>query len=361
MKIALLSRPDKAVRPDTTSSRPRVVLDLANGLMKLGHEVTVFGSGDSQVSCKLEAVSPIAIEKMPEAENQEYLRYSYMIKMIERAIELSDQFDIVHNHDYPEFIPLLAANRFKSPIVTTIHTQVVPHINDAFGYYSNTPFVALSKKQKTIGTKVNYVDVVYNGIDIDKFSFKQEAGDYLLFFGRMKIFKDVDGREVDPKGVLKAIEIAESTGENLIIAGNVEDPQFFEMRIKPHLNDRIRFVGPISKIGPIGPEQKVELYRNAKALLNPIDWEEPFGLVMVEAMACGTPVISMNRGAASEIIDNGRDGFICDSLQEMIDAVSKLSTINRHTCREKVEQNFTVDHMAKGYQAVYEKIIKANQ
>lgn len=357
MKIALLSRPDKAVRADTTSSRPRVIYDLAKGLTDLGHDVTTFGSGDSEVSGTLRAVCPIAVEKMPPAENRDYLKYSYTVSMIEQAVERSGEFDIIHNHVYPEFIPLLATSRFKAPLVTTIHTQIVPHINETMQYFQNSSFVALSENQRKIGTHVNYIATVYNGIAIDQFPYSDIADDYLLFFGRMKVYKDESGREIDPKGVTKAIQVAEKSGERLLIAGNIEDPKFFDERIKPHLNDKIQFVGPVSAIGPITFEQKIQLFSKAKALLNPIDWEEPFGLVMAEAMACGTPVVSFSRGAAPEIIEHGKSGFLCASVDEMSELVAQIENLNRADCRERIEKMFTVSRMAEGYEKVYQDIL----
>lgn len=357
MKIALLSRPDKAVNKNTTSSRPRVIYDLANGLTKNGHRVTIFGSGDSIVPCELEAIVPVAIETMSPVENPEYRKYSYVNLLIERTIERSVDFDMIHNHLYPEFIPLLAAPRFKAPLVTTIHTQILPYMNDAFSYYRSTYFVALSQRQRFLGSKVNFIDVVYNGIDVDNFIFNDRPDDYLLFFGRMKSYVDEHGKEIDPKGVTKAIEVAQETDQRLYIAGNIEDPQFFEYKIKPHLSEKIKFIGAVSSIGSIGPKQKSELYRNAKALLNPIDWEEPFGLVMVEAMACGTPVISFDRGAASEVIDHQKTGFIVKSLDEMATAISRIDSIDRAACRQRVDDCFTVDHMTADYEKVYRKIV----
>ncbi|MFH1749881.1 MAG: glycosyltransferase family 4 protein [bacterium] len=358
MRIALLPRIDKKIYPETTSSRPLMVYNLAKGLVDLGHDVTTFTSKDAEISGKIEPVIDTAFENIPPAENPAYQKAAYTTVQIEELIKKSGEFDIIHNHVYPEFWPILAASRMQAPIITTIHNEILSHHNQAFSYFKDLPFVALSESQKKLGKDVNYVDIVYNGIEVERFEFNDKPEDYLLFFGRMKKYKDGHGNMIDPKGAIDAIKIAKETGEKLILAGNVEDPKYYKEEIEPHLSDKIKFIGPVSAVGPINHDQKVKLYKNAKAILSPINWDEPFGLVMAEAMACGTPTLSFNRGAAAEVIKDKETGYIVKDHKEMVEKIKDINKISRKVCRKRVEENFSIRNMAEGYERAYNKVIK---
>lgn len=352
MKIAILAPLTRPVHPDTRGSRPRLVYDLVKLLVQRGHEVTTFGPGDSKVAGKLIKVSPKSMYLMPEAENPFYQHTVYLAKLIQIFAEKANEFDIVHNHVYPEFLPLLISSFIKTPILTTIHLPITEPVAELLRKYPKTFFTTVSNNQRKGISGINFIATVYNGVDTQEFPFKKDKGKYLLFFGRMK--------EGDPKGVMTAVQVAQETGENLKIAGNVESPEFYEQEIKPHLSNKIEFVGPVDAVGPIGFKQKIELYQNAKALLFPIDWPEPFGMTMIEAMACGTPVIAFSKGAVREVIIDGNTGFICPAANSkaMVEAVKKIDQIDRATCREHVKNNFTIEKMVDVFEALYLKILK---
>ena len=208
---------------------------------------------------------------------------------------VTDDFDIIHNHMYPEFLALLAS--FKTPLVTTIHAQMTPEMADTLKLFLEAHLVAISESAK----KLSGLDipVIHNGIDTEFFIPGNAVRDYLLFVGRMSKAKNEKGNFLDPKGVVNAIKIAQKTGDRLKIVGNVEDSAFFETLIKPHLSDKIEFVGDVSSEQLLTREQMRELFQGAKAFLFPINWEEPFGLVMAEAMAFGTPGGAFQRGGVS--------------------------------------------------------------
>lgn len=351
MRIAILAPLTRPVKSDTRGSRPRLIYDLVRFLVKKGHKVTTFGTGDSQVDGDLVKVIPKAIYLMPPAENPFYQHTVYLAKLITIFAQNAHRFDIVHNHVYPEFLPVLISPFIKTPILTTIHLPIIKPMEEVLRYYPNVYFTSVSNHQRQGIRGVNFMATVYNGIDTQEFPAKIEKGKYLLFFGRMK--------ESDPKGVLTAIKVAQKTGENLKIAGNVESPDFYKKEIEPHLNEKIQFVGPVDAVGPIGFQEKIKLYQNAKALLFPINWEEPFGMTMIEAMSCGTPVIAFDRGAVREVIKDGQTGFICPTgdLESMIEAVGKIDQINRQKCHQHVRENFTIEKMVNHFLELYKKIL----
>ncbi|MFA6492737.1 MAG: glycosyltransferase family 4 protein [Patescibacteria group bacterium] len=359
MKIALLAPLTRAAEIDSRGSRPRIVYDLAKGLVEKGHKVTVFGTGDSNVSGDLIKISPTSIYKMKEAENPFYQHIIYLCRMMDELIKRDEEFDIIHSHLYPEVLPITYTKLLKPPIVVTPHLYMWPELIENFEAHPEVNFMAVSEFQKESAPSVNFKDVVYNGIEVEEFNFNDSPEDYLLFFGRIKEFVEVDGKKTDPKGVTTAIKVAEKLGMKLKIAGNVESADFFDREIKPHLSEKIEFIGPIDSFGPISFEQKVKLYKNAKAFLFPIQHVEAFGMTMLESMACGTPVIGSDIGATSEAIVDGKVGFLVkpDDVNGMAEAVKKIDQIDRNYCRKYVEDNFSAKLMVERYEKVYEKIL----
>ena len=244
-------------------------------------------------------------------------------------------------------------------MVTTVHTQMTSELGDFFARYPQTYFAPISDRQKALYPNLNYVNTVYNGIDQGAFAFNETQGSYLLFVGRIReFFTDEKGNRIDPKGVTDAIHVAQKTSLPLKIVGNVESYQFFEREIKPHLSDKIQFIGnPRNAEGQLSLDERVRIYQGALALLLPVHWEEPFGIVMIEAMSCGTPVIAYPRGAIPEVIEDKVTGFIVDTEEQMIEAVKKVNMINRLACRRTVEEKFTIDKMVSGYEAIYKTIV----
>jgi glycosyltransferase involved in cell wall biosynthesis len=358
MKIAVLAPLVRPVHPDTRGSRPRLVYDLARFLTKNGHEVTVFASGDSEVDGELIKICPKAIYSMPLAENPFYQHTIYIAKMINILLEKQANFDIIHNHAYPEFLPLLVSPLLTIPIVSTIHLPITEPITEFYQKYPKAYFTSVSDNQRLNIEGVNFIGTVYNGVDKKEFPFKRADGDYFLFFGRMG--------GSDPKGLKTAIKVIKELNQKLKIAGNVESQEYFDTEIKPSLNKNIQFVGPVDSVGPIGFKEKINLYQNAKALLFPIAWPEPFGMTMIEAMACGTPVVAFDMGAVREVIEDGVTGFICPpgDVEAMTKAVQKIYEMPeaeyqemRKACRKRVEENFTTQKMVSGYEKVYKKVI----
>lgn len=359
MKIGVLAPLKRELSLDTKGGRPRIVYNLVEELVRRGHDVTVFGTGDSKISAKLVPVISKALLHLPQVENDFYRHVIYLSYMMEELKKRKGQFDILHNHLYPEVLPLIFANEIGAPLLTTIHTQMTNELGDFFSKYPNTYFAPISNRQKELYPELNYTKTVYNGIDHRSFAFSSLSGSYLLFVGRIReFFKNEKGEKIDPKGVTDAIRVAQRTGERLKILGNVESYQFFSREIKPHLSDKIEFVGdPHSVEGSLSLEERVALYQGAKALLLPVHWEEPFGIVMIEAMSCGTPVIAYKKGAIPEVVESGKNGFVVEDEEQMIAAITDISKLDRFACRKIVEERFTIDAMVSGYESVYKDVI----
>lgn len=351
LRIAILGPLTRPANFDSRGSRPRIIFDLARGYTERGHEVTSFIPGNSEVSGRVVPVSPKSIYEMSEAENPFYQHVIYLTQMMKKIIEMQSEFDIIHSNLYPEVLPMLISDQVKIPIITTPHLYMWKELVETFKMFPKLPLISVSKFQKEQYTDVNFIDVVYNGIDVNEFEYCDKPEDYFLFFGRMK--------NGDPKGVTSAIKVAQKTGVKLKIAGNVENPEFYENEIKPHLNDKIKFIGPIDSFGPISFSEKVKLYKNAKGFFFSIHHVEAFGMTMLESMACGTPVLAFNLAAVKEAIIDGENGFICpaNDIDTMCEAVSKIDSINRLFCRKYVESKFSIDNMIDGYLKNFDKLL----
>lgn len=373
-KIALLAGLKRSIVPDTTVSRNRIIADLAMGLTRKGHDVTIFGTADSNLpGIKFVPVIETGLNLYKLTENPFYTETAYITHAITEFIKYQNQFDLFHNHMYPEFLPLLALSSINIPVVTTIHGQITDELRMALlDTRGKSSLVCISESaMKRFNASA---DLVYNGIETSFFTpMDNPKRDYVLFIGRMAKGKK-DGKFIDPKGVTNAIKVSQATGEHLKIVGNVEDKKFYDELVAPNLSDKIELVGGVSSEQSLTREQVRDLHRDAKAFLFPINWEEPFGLVMVEAMACGTPVIAYNRGSVSELVRDGVTGFVIDPDDEnrpgkgtwiikkqgeegLKEAVKRIGEIDRMACRQHVEDNFTVEKMVEGYERVYSEIL----
>lgn len=340
MKIALLAPIEESVPPKKYGGTERVVFSLAEELVGMGHQVDLFATGDSVTSANLIPVTEFPLRRLMAYKPREWfakqIEAVYFIKK-----KLSDnRYDIIHsNMDEPFTI---INNQLKDPVVTTLHNPVPAYLDKV---YAKQYFVSISNSQRKLSPGLHYAATVYNGINIDKFEFNPKPKNYLIFLGRIN----------PDKGIEEAIAIAKATHQKLIIVAKVDPPDriYYRNIIKPLINGK-----NIVYLGELGEKAKIEVLREAKALLSPIQWDEPFGLVNIEAMACGVPVLSINRGSMPEIFKDGKVGYLCKGTDELIKRVKKIDKVSRKACRDHVEQYFTSKTMAKNYLKAYKKVIK---
>ena len=335
MKIAILSSIAWRTPPRQYGPWEQVSSNIAEGLVERGIDVTLFASGDSITNGKLASVIDQAYAEHPEVDPKvaECLHISHLM-------EQANNFDIIHNNF--DFLPLSYSRLIKTPMVTTIHGFSSPKIIPVYKKYNNTSYyVSISNSDRS--PELSYTATVYNGIDTREFSFNSESGNYLLFFC---IFHP-------EKGVSEAIEIAKKSNRKLIISGLIQDQEYFAHKVEPHINDR-----DIVYLGNSGPVERNKLLGGAFALLHPISFEEPFGLSVAEAMICGTPVIAFKRGSMSELILDGKTGFLVNKVDEAVEAVNSIEFIDRRACMEWATSNFSMQKMVDGYLEVYENILR---
>lgn len=339
-----------------------MIYDLSQGLIAKGHEVTVMGTGDSTLpGGNVIGVIPQDFTKMPPFENPMYAEMSYLMQMVKKIEELAPQYDIIHNHTDPEFVNLLATNTIKTPMLTTIHAQATKELDDALGLFPKAHLISISQAHKKGFSKANIEQVVYNGVDTELYAYSDKKDDYMLWIGRLGKAKNADGTFMDTKGVRWAIQLAEVTNSRLILSGNVEDKSFFDKDVRPYLSNKIEWVGEVSSLQPLPKEEVAKLMQKAKVFLMTVNWREPFGLVMAEAMSCGTPVIGFGRGAVSEVISDGKTGFVVDpnaGIDGLKQALAKIDTIDPKDCRTHVEKNFSIQKMVANYESIYKKLLQ---
>ena len=344
MRIAQIAPLFEAVPPKFYGGTERVVHWLTEGLVEMGHDVTLFASGDSQTSAKLDAVWPQALRLNPVIDwNATYAM------LIEHVARRAHEFDALHFHI--DYWPNSVFTRLGIPFVTTMHGRLdLPLFVQTFNYFKDVPQVSISNNQRTPVPNLNWAGTVYHGMPKDLLTPLADGGkgDYFAFLGRISPEKRVD----------RAIEIAGATNTTLKIAAKIDraDQDYFDRDIA-HLFKQAH----VDYIGEINDTQKVGFLGNAKALLVPIDWEEPFGLVMIEAMACGTPVIAFRRGSVPEVIDDGVTGFIVDNMEQAIAAAGKVGQLDRQKVRARFEERFTTHRMAQDYVNIYQKLIDAKK
>lgn len=333
MKIALISPIAWRTPPTHYGPWENVTSLLCEGLVKRGIDVTLFATKDSVTSAKLCAICPRGYEE-DESIEPKVLECLHISEVFERA----DEFDLIHNNF--DFLPLTYSRLVDTPVLTTIHGFSSPAILPVYEKHNEQNYyVSISNSDRS--DKLDYIATVYHGINLEQFDFNKEMGDYLIFFGRMH----------PDKGAKEAIQIAKAFGMKLIMAGIVQDREYFEKEVEPHFSDDIVYVGSV------GPERRNKLLGGAYCLLHPIFFEEPFGLSVVEAMACGTPVVAFNKGSMPELIESGKNGFIVETVDEAVAALGKIPQIDRQYCRDIVQQRFSVERMVDDYIKVYEKII----
>jgi glycosyltransferase involved in cell wall biosynthesis len=357
MKIAHIVSLNESVPPKSRGGLEFLVSWLTEELVKRGHEVTLFAPATSETSANL---SPLVLEPLNRKAKSQWEKTFFSIWNSMSAGIRAAEFDIIHGHNGNG---AYIAPFVNIPIIETLHGVYEP------GFFAN--YFTDNKKQEEMVTpiikqyeKINYVAVskkqeelyrvcepyyfkkyttIHNGIPVQNFSFNSKPKDYLLYLGYIN----------EEKGADIAVQVALRAGKKLILAGdNYGTESFFKEKIEPFLSENIQYVGPVQF------EKKNELYKNAQALLAPLRWDEPFGLTLVEAQACGTPVIALNKGAAKEVVCEGKTGFVVENEEEMINAIKQISTINRADCRKWVEDNFSVEKMVDKYEELYKKLLK---
>lgn len=334
MKLAMLAPIAWRTPPRHYGPWEQVVSLLTEGLVRRGVEVTLFATADSVTSARLVAVCPRGYEEDPELDAKVW-ECLHISEVFERAHE----FDLIHNHF--DFLPLTYSALVSTPVVTTIHGFSSPKILPVYRKYDRRVFyVSISNADRA--PDLTYIATVYHGIDLQMFTFRDQPEDYLLFFGRIH----------PDKGTAEAIEIARRAGKRLLLAGIIQDRGYWERDVAPHLDgDRIRY------LGSAGPQLRDRLLGGALALLHPIRFAEPFGLSVVEAMACGTPVIAFSRGSMPELLRHGETGFLVSGVEEAVEAVRRIPSLDRRRCRREAEERFSSERMVEDYLRVYRQIL----
>jgi glycosyltransferase involved in cell wall biosynthesis len=338
MHIAQVAPLTEAVPPKLYGGTERVISWLTEELIALGHEVTLFASGDSVTSAKLEAMWPRALRLDGAVRDPNALH----MMMLERIYQRAADFDILHCH--LDYYPFSLFSRQPTPFVTTLHGRLdLPEHQPTFDTFSTVPVVSISNSQRRPLPQANWVRTVLHGLPERLLQPKPVTPSYFAFLGRI----------APEKGIDRAIRIAQHCGVPLKVAAKVDvtDHDYYDEKIKPMMKS-----GNVEFIGEINDKDKSEFLSGATALLVPIDWPEPFGLVMIEAMACGTPVIAFNRGSVPEIIEDGLTGYIVEDINGAIGAVDRLGHLSREKIRRRFEERFTARRMAQDYLNVYRSL-----
>lgn len=334
MKVAVLSPVAWRTPPRKYGPWEQVASNITEGLVASGHDVTLFATADSLTSAKLVSACPSGYAEDPAADAKVY-ECLHISNLMERAGE----FDIIHNHF--DFLPLTYSRLINTPMVTTIHGFSSPAILAVYKEYNaHNDYVAISNSNRH--PDLTYAATVYNGIDTSLFTYREHAEDYLLFFGRIH----------PHKGTLEAITIAARSKKRIIIAGLIQDAEYFDSQIRPLIDDE-----QVIYAGNCDSPQRDGLLGGAIALLHPVSFDEPFGLSVAEAMCCGTPVIAFDRGAMPELIRHEQTGFLVKSIEEAVDAVQMIHLLSRKLCNEWAGQMFSRKKMVESYINVYKEIL----
>lgn len=338
LRIAQVAPLTESVPPKLYGGTERVVATLTDELVRLGHDVTLFASGDSRTDATLAAPVPRALRLAKCADP-----LALHLLLIEQIAERADEFDVIHFHIAPLHFSI--ARRLEVPHVTTLHGRLdLPEVLTLYREFADLPFVSVSDAQRQPLPDQNWIGTVYHGLPNRELQFSAAEGKYLAFLGRISPEKRVD----------RAIAIAKACGCPLKIAAKVDpvDQVYFERQIQPLLDSPL-----IEYLGEISEGEKGAFLAGATALLFPIDWPEPFGLVMIESLACGTPIVAIRGGSVPEILEHGVTGFICNDVAEAIDATARVHTLDRRACRRAFERRFTATRMAEEYIQLYRRLV----
>ena len=354
LKIAQIAPPWINVPPKKYGGIELIISHLTEELIKRGHKVTLFASGDSITKAKLISAFPNALYNIGIPWTNAFCPLFHAAVSFEKL----EKFDIIHNHF--DYFGLAFSSLIKTPMITTFHSDLTTAEKNPAKYqflkkFKKSRFVSISNNQRKSKLNLNFVSTIYNGINLNEFEFSGKSQNYLVWLGRI----------TEKKGLIEAIRASKKAKLRLKIAAKIDknhlpDVEFYNKKVKPLIDGK-----QIQYLGEINSRRRNNLLKNALALLNPIKWNEPFGLVMPEAMACGTPVIAFNRGSVPEIVKNGKTGFVVSefdknrkiNIKGLVNAIKKIDQIDRRECRKHVEENFTIKKMVDGYEKVYEKIL----
>jgi glycosyltransferase involved in cell wall biosynthesis len=330
-----------AVPPSNYGGTERCIWNLTEALVKLGHDVTLFAPGDSTTTAKLEKVVPQALGFVAGMEWQ-----AYQIAMLADVYRRANDFDIFHAH--MDYYPLPFAEQSPTPTVSTLHGRIdSPEFQKVYSAFPGANFIAISESQRTFLPDIHWVGVVHHAIDVAEFKFYPKPGEYLAFVGRISPEKRPD----------RAIEVAKRTGIPLKMAAKIDpnDQEYYETKIKPLMKSKL-----IEFIGPVNEQDKRKLMGESLAVIMPIDWPEPFGIVFIEALACGAPVLTCPCGSVPELLEDGVTGFIRKDVDGLVAAVKRLGEIDRHAVRRYAAQRFDTRRMAEEYVTIYSQVIQDN-
>lgn len=340
MRIAQVAPLFESVPPKLYGGTERVVAYLTDELVRQGHSVTLFASGDSRTSANLVSACPRALRLGGDYRDV----LAPHLLQVEQVARRAGDFDVIHFHTAQLHFPVV--RRLHAAHVTTLHGRLdLPELAPLYHEFADVPVVSISDAQRAPLPDANWIGTVYHGLPPGRYRFQPACGSYLAFLGRISPEKRAD----------RAVAIAKASAWPLRIAAKVDpvDAEYFERHIQPLLDDP-----DVEFIGEIDETEKSEFLGGARALLFPIDWPEPFGLVMIEALACGTPVIAFRGGSVAEVIEDGVTGFVVEDMRQAIEAARHVEAINRATCRKVFERRFTAARMATGYLQLYRKAMR---
>jgi glycosyltransferase involved in cell wall biosynthesis len=353
MKIAQIAPIIESVPPKMYGGTERVISALTEELVKRGHQVTLFASGDSLTRARLSSVYPISLREA-NVENL-YGHNIWSLLNVGLAYQEQEKFDIIHDHNSqnnPVSLPL--ANLVKTPVVMTLHGPLTHGYYKSFEFYKKPYLVTISKKQAVPAPYLNYIGNVYHGLSMNHYPFSREDNGYLLFVGRIRI---ENGVEV--KGLHHAISVAKRIGMPLLIAAKIdsapEDKAYFQHVIKPQLSKQIIWIGEVDEL------ERNRLMHKAYCLLHTVNFAEPFGLTLIEAMASGCPVVAFNKGSIPEVILNSKTGYVVEDEDEMVEAIKKIRAIDRFFCRLYALEHFSAGRMADDYEKIYTKVLEYSE
>ena len=350
-KIAIIAPPFTTVPPVGHGGTERIIFEKSEELVRRGFDVDVFGCGNFKISGNFRQIFPKTINEMKfdpdivEASRPLRIETAYLTAVMEILSAEDDKYDVIFNHARGGYLFIPLFEKLKTPIISTFHLPLFEELNIALKNLKKPNFISISDSQRQNAPDLKYLMTIYNGVNLNQFTYNEKPKDYLLFIGALGKHKGLD----------TAIEVAKKTGQILKIIGGKKREPFFSEKIAPQIdNKQIILMGEID-----GPE-KIKLYQNAHTLLFPVQIDEAFGLVMIEAMACGTPVVAFDKGAVEEVVVDGKTGFICPSgdLACLQKSVAKVRQIDRRNCRRLVEEKFTIQIMVDNYLKAYELVKK---